>query len=543
MIRHKAFWAGLILLITGILSFVYWSSQKQIWFTDEIYSYESSNGFEQDWPSSQIGQWMTGSDIEAYLSADSDHLSFDAISDRLYSDHVPLYFWLFRLVSFLFFPGSGSIWIGLVINLFFYLFVLVLGYGFFLRLTSSPLLSATVMFFTAVVNRLMLQQATILRMYMLLLWAMLLLLMGGLWVLQDCKRPKMSPVLFIYLYIISVIGLLTHYDFWIFYAITAALFCLWLLILAVRKGRLRFWTTGEFKYVLAWVGNFAASLLTTIFLFPYCRWNLNRGKGETALKSIFDFSAKKLQDIGWGYERLSACLFGEKFPPILGLLLIFGCILDGAVLLYKRKEMQKLTGLILTVLTAQAYQFVVCFTFPADREERYLWCVYTILLFCMAWGAILLLQALLSLVKDAAVRKMAGRITYAILAIGILAAEWLVIDSGKGIEYLSHPAKDMSVLQAHSDIPWVVYGQVTGAHSYYDWTLPEQICFLTLEDTPEDLAAVKELRDTDSFLVYIPGDYRDQAVTYFQEELGRKFDSQFLTNSIKYNVYLMSATK
>ena len=148
MMKNKniyAFSIGLILLIIGTFSFIYWGQKKEVWFCDEIYSYESANGFEQEWPSEEKGIWMTGEDIEDFMAADSDELSLNSITVRLYNDHVPLYFWLFRMVSLFIFKGSATIWIGLSINLFFYLFVLALGYWMFWHLTKKPMVSAVVM--------------------------------------------------------------------------------------------------------------------------------------------------------------------------------------------------------------------------------------------------------------------------------------------------------------------------------------------------------------------------------------------------------------
>ncbi|MDE5588478.1 MAG: hypothetical protein K2J60_04960, partial [Acetatifactor sp.] len=170
------FGIALVLLVIGTTFFFYWGNKKQIWFCDEIYTYESANGFEQDWPATYVDEWMTGADVEAFFAADWDRLALNEITVRLYNDHVPLYFWLFRTVSFLFFRGSGSIWIGLSINLFFYLFVLETIYFLFLRLVKNPVLSGAVAVMTFIVNRLAIEQAVTLRMYMMLLWAEMLLL-------------------------------------------------------------------------------------------------------------------------------------------------------------------------------------------------------------------------------------------------------------------------------------------------------------------------------------------------------------------------------
>ena len=312
--NRQAFWVGLAVLLAGTLSFFYWAGKKQVWFCDEIYTYESANGFEQDWPNASVDQWMTGGDVEAFFAADWDRLALNDITVRLYNDHVPLYFWLFRMVSLFCFKGSASIWIGLSMNLVFYLAVLGLIYGMFLRLTKRALASGTAALLTGIVNRLIIEQATVLRMYMMLLLAELLLLLAGLWVLRGADRKKMSAGTFLYLSAVSGAGFLTHYDYWIFYAVTAALFCLWLFCLGIKKEGKGFWRSWEFLYVAFWVGNFAVSLFVTIRLFPYCQWNLNRGKGQTALYSLFDFSGKSLSRLHGGISgcRLPCSEMGHR---------------------------------------------------------------------------------------------------------------------------------------------------------------------------------------------------------------------------------------
>lgn len=537
-IKTQALIIGILLLLTGILSLFYWGSKKQVWFCDEIYTYESANGFEQDWPASYTGQWMTGGDVEAFFAADRDTLSLNDITYRLYNDHVPLYFWLFRMISLFFFRGSGSIWIGLSINLFFYLIFLILGYMLFLLLTNKPVMSGTVILLTCIVNRLMIEQITVLRMYMMLLLLEGMLLLGALCILRKIEKNKMSAGVFVYLFIVSVAGFLTHYDYWIFYAATASVFCLWILISAVRKKRGKFWVSREFQYVLAWGANFIVALLTTIWLFPFCRWNLNRGKGQMALKSLFDFSAKKAGQIIWGYKRLSAAIFGDSIHMAVGLLLLFGCIAGGMFLLYRKKEYLKFAGLFLCVLTAQIYQLIVCFTMPDALEERYLWGAFIIMMLCAAFGGLLLLQACFSSIKDNKKQQMISWITGILLSVCILLGEILVIDGGNGITYLFHPEKNVDLLKENHDIPWIVYGPTVGVYSYYDWLIPERICFLTENNTAEDAAAVNKLQ-SESFVLYLYEDYLPDALRFFEQELGYELHAEYLTKSTNLTVYLV----
>ncbi len=530
---------ALILLVLGTISLLFWGNKKQVWFCDEIYTYESANGFEQNWPNASVDKWMSGSDIEAFFAADSDKLDLNAITTRLYMDHVPLYFWLFRIVSLLFFKGSASIWIGLSINLFLYLFLLETVYFLFLRLIKSPVSAGITAALTFIVNRLVLEQATTLRMYLMLLWAQVLLLLTAMWILSSVQKSRLSAFSFIGLYLASVIGFLTHYDFWIFYGVTSFFCCLGLLIRSFQKYRRHFWHSREFHCVLIWCADFVLALLSTIQIFPYCRWNLNRGKGQTALFSLFDFSASKWKQIAWGYECLSHSIFGNNTPVAIGLFLMFGCIIGGGILLYKHKEKRLLIGFLLVVLTAQAYQLIVCFTLPAEWEERYLWSAFTLMMFCMAWGALLLLQFIFSKIKAEKIRRLTVLFAAFALSVIIFVGELLVIDKGRGITYLFQEGKDVTVLQSYKDIPWVVYGPTGGVYSYYDWLIPNEICFLTTDDTIEDRAAIQQLRGRDSFILYLFKEYSPHALELFEEELGRELDAQYLFNSTNLSVYLV----
>ncbi|MBE5872830.1 MAG: hypothetical protein E7287_00325 [Lachnospiraceae bacterium] len=537
--NKQAIWIGIIMFVIAIVSFVYWSRQKQVWFCDEVYTYESSNGFEQPWPATYTAQWMSGEDVERYLAADSDNLSFQTISANLYSDHVPLYFWIFRLVSFFFFHGSGSIWIGFVINLVFYLVFVGVLYKVLLHLTDSASVSGVIVLLSAVANRLMLEQIMTLRMYMMLLLGEGLLLLAGFLILRDLERKKMRPGAFVFLYLISVFGLLTHYHYWVFYAATAFVFCMWMLLCAWRKEKKKFLKTLEIRSVIAWVGNFIASLLTTILLFPYCRWNLNRGKGEMALSAVFDFSAKKIKDILWGYERLSAVIFGDGFPAILGLVIIFGFSIAGGILLYKKKDYGRFTCLVITVAISQLYQLVVCFTLPAGGEERYLWGPFTFLTVCMLWGAALVLKTVFSGVKADKPRCMGLRVAATVLTVAMLMNQWLIVDGGNGIAYLFQQGKDVTLLEEHRELPWLVDGAAVDASCYFDWLIPEQICFVSGEKSEADAQAVQVLKDKEAFVLYAVPDLADDMIAFLEETLGRELSCEKLTQSTKMLVYVV----
>lgn len=538
--RKQSILVGVLLLLLGCLTFFYWAEKKEVWFCDEIYTYESANGFEQSWPATNLAQWMSGDDVEGFFSADADRLLLYEISDRLYSDHVPLYFWIFRIVSFIFFHGSGTIWIGLSMNLVMYVFLLLTVYGIFLYLLKNPAASGISVIASCVVNRLMIEQATTLRMYLMLVLLEIALLLCGYAVVRNAvDKGKLSWKTFVLLFAASLAGLLTHYDFWIFYAATAGCCCLYLLFVAIREKKKRFIKSVAFRAVLAWIGNFVAALGSTIAIFPYCRWNLNRGKGEIALHSMFDFSPEKLRRIAWGYKRFSISVLGEKVPVLLGLVLLFGCILAAGILLWKKKEYLKFTCLVLTVAITQLYQFVVCFTMPALEEERYLWGSFSILSMCAVLGSILLLQWAVSFLQKKERRKLVFDVAAAVLAAGFLILQWNVMDGGNGVAYLFYPGKDVKQLEAHREDPWLVYGPIGGVYSYYDWLIPEKICFLSSDNTEEEAAALQQISQEERIVLYTMKEYYPQALKFLEKELGRTFTGEYLFDSTSLSVYVL----
>ena len=195
------------------------------------------------------------------------------------------------------------------------------------------------------------------------------------------------------------------------------------------------------------------------------------------------------------------------------------------------------------MLIAQAYQFIVSFTMPAIEEERYLWGSFTLMLFCAVWGAILLLQTLFNRVKGNKAKRSGVLVITMAAAVLFFLVECSVIDGGNGVAYLFHPQKDVTLLEENADKPWVVYGPTVGVYSYYDWLMPQRICFLSEEQTPEDAEAVKELKEQESFVLYTYEGYYEEVIEFFERELEKEILCEKLTKSTNLTVYLVRENK
>ncbi len=526
--------AYLGLLILSVMVFCYWASKKEVWFCDEIYTYESANGIEAEWPDKKPDVWMSGSDVTGYLAADGPGLRFKAISDVLYGDHVPLYFWIFRTVSLLFFKGSASVWIGLSINLFFFIFGVTCCY-FFVRRYIGDIPAAALTFLVAVLSRVGACQYTVLRMYMMMLAAEILLLILGIRIVNREKWSRITVLDFVLLYVVTLAGLMTHYDFWIFYGFSAAFCCLFLLIKALKQWKTlhgkALWSY-EAKLVYVWCITFAAAILTLDRLFPYWKWNLHKGKGDSALSSLMVLSREKFNNVLWGFRRLIAVLFGER-APFLPMAVSFYVVIAVALVVLKRKErLKEAVAVVITMLVSVAYRLVVCYTLPDAREERYLWCGITFEALCFGYSVIVLIQ---TFVKAKALRWVIG----CVLFIGIGVLNTVNFNKGINISYLCYPEKNIPALEAHADVPWLVFGPDYEGYSYYDWTIPKELCFVTEEETKEDEQAVGYLKDKESFILYVNEDLLDEAVEFINRVNNTECSAEYVTQSTYFKVYVV----
>ena len=187
-------------------------------FIDEIYSYGLSNSHYAPYLSDLRGgeltdQIFTQEDIDAYLTAgEDDRFDFGSVYYNQTRDvHPPLYYWIFNAVSSVF-PGSASKWIGLGINIVFYLLTLFVLCRLVLLLFGSLDNAAAV---TALygVSVLGLSTVMMIRMYTMLAFFTVLLALTAARLIRGKTGRAFWPLLTLVIFA----GMLTQYYF-VFYA-------------------------------------------------------------------------------------------------------------------------------------------------------------------------------------------------------------------------------------------------------------------------------------------------------------------------------------
>ena len=78
-----------------------------------------------------------------------------------------------------------------------------------------------------------------------------------------------------------------------------------------------------------------------------------------------------------------------------------------------------------------------------------------------------------------------------------------------------------------------------GVYSYYDWTIPEQICFFSGDKTAIEQEALYEIRDENEVVLYVYEGLAEEAAGYLQESMEKRVSLRQIGVSGGLTVYLV----
>lgn len=363
----------IILFVLIAPFFIYLCSMKEIWFCDEVYSYESANSgiwFYEN-PMDNSGEWLSGQVITDYLTKGAKTFNFIEIEKYLYTDHVPLYFLIFRVVSLINY-GNLTKWTGLSINIVCYLFSAFFLYDFFKKVTKHNYISA-VSVAMIMIHPMILSEATMIRMYMMLTFETLLFLhLAREKFYMDKKKGLMVLKCFLLVAVTSA-GMLTHYYFWIFVAVYSFVFCIYLLI------------SKKFKPLIAYIITmiFAPGFVTLGFPLVWKR-TLFAKNSDTPTMSAITSTIDRFKNTA-RFKEISLMIINEFFPgfglnnKVIAFIILFSVTvlvlaivaLICSLYLTKHKEEEEKHIPFIIVITMLIYIFAVGFT-SVSLSIRYL---------------------------------------------------------------------------------------------------------------------------------------------------------------------------
>ena len=310
--------------------------QKQGFHEDEYYTYYSTartNGFYVE-----NGQWM---DRETYRNEfvvlPGQGFQYGLVKlVQSWDVHPPVYYWVFHTVASLV-PGVFSKWIGLSVNLVFWGINIVLLTDLAWLVSGRNKETTTLITLFYGLSPAALSGVVFIRMYEMLTTFVLLCAILHMWAVaeswigceeigaaQDAgrglrdrnpgtKKPGKLPVLrcLLPMAVVTYLGFLTQYYYFIFLFYLAAAFGIWL-IWRDRNLRncLRYGVCQGIAFVLAWM------------TYPSCLGQMFRGqRGAQAAENFFDVS-NTLDRFRFFCELLDEYVFGNLLPVVLLLVLI-----------------------------------------------------------------------------------------------------------------------------------------------------------------------------------------------------------------------------
>lgn len=518
----------LCMLILVISDFMYWANKKEVTFCDEFYSYEMANAQKEWCELYHSNVWRTGEWLNNYIAATEKNMGFGIISQHVRTDHVPLYTWICRIVSVVFFFGSSTKWIGLFINLVF--LIGIFGeIAFILHKTAKQSLIVSAIGAAAYcLHPLILNSALTIRMY--LMFQCILIFMMIVFTKLLCGERNNRT--YIELIFISIAGFLTHKYIWLCLVIFSFLYCLWLL-------KKKEWRELRKYIVCMFVVGGAVTLL-----FPYWLPDLFVNKGARTLVKVAKFwKGDWIKEIIWGISRIliDVSTFGWAYYQAeiyqsgtlviaTGTILVTFVIVSILLLVYliNKKERNERVFSILGIVFSLLYTVVVAHAMPITYEDRYIWPVSGIIL-------LIVMMAVLSLGNGLFQKRgeRLGRIgnicMVTLIYVLIILSSW----NGRRLSYVNGNGEERKYLiSQHKEIPCVVYCESLDwqvISSYWDYILFDNVCWLE-EKEESDQELKKILEEKEELIVYIKKDEN-----YLLEE----YDAEKLFESVNMDVYLV----
>ena len=502
-----------VLFVIQLAVLVYYGSRKAGFHEDELYTYYSSNKTAGLFVNDR--QWMERDDLRNdFVVLPGEGFRYDVVWQMQSWDvHPPLYYFVFHTVCSLF-PGVFGKWLGIGINLFFFLgsdillaycayTAVVCGKG--VPSTNGPdkgrqgtavgwdfgagaLSFLTCLFWgfsAAVISGVM-----FIRMYQQMTFFVLLCLALHLRAVrkQDFRvRSFLLPLL-----VTVFLGFLTQYYYIIFHFFLGAGFCVYLL-----RGK-------KVKGLLSYGGFCGAGLMAALVYYPPALSHIFRGYRGTEAVSEFGDASNTL-----GRLRFFFGLFNDYVANgTLSVWLLVLVILAVTVGYLDKKG--KLSGkrkgnptVPLLVLTAAGYFFTVSKTalLLGETSNRYQLPIYGILCFLLLYGTWSLMGILAERLAGGRCRKALPVILGGVLLFIDLAA----LGQGK-VFFLYEEEKDiMEFVKEHKDVPVVVfYQEASGDHI---WWLSDELMeypkvYLACIENKE-IIGDETITQSDSLIVYV----------------------------------------
>ncbi len=425
MVKNKAVVIKtMVLYIVYALLMCFIISQKAGLNIDELANFTLSNA--DHWFSPEDGMVYTPADQPFIESMASDgHIDFGHVWKLQVQDgnHPPFYYALNHIFCSVLAPGKISMWPSGILNIIFQLLSL-----FFLRKmldvfrvdeTAKTIMTLGYMFCGGVLSLVAFYRMYTMLMFLVVVFNYLLIK----------YLDKMTPRVFVELFVVTVIGALTQYYF-LFCAFFSSL-VLGIILLAEKR----------FKEAIGYVVTMGLSGVMSLLIFPEMRWQLMPGGfGGKALDNLADSNTLTQAKIFWGI--LNQQLFGNMFIILFFLLVItyVYCVLKKHPVEFSTLDWKRYAILIISSLGVFAIVAKSAFV----NSDRYISPIYALIFVSV--------YTVLNRVIKAVMGKKTGNLLFAtcvffVASGSIINANWgYVSPVNEGVEYAKNNFSDVKAI-------------------------------------------------------------------------------------------------
>lgn len=279
--KRKSIYIFCIILVIQLGILVYFGSQKMSYHIDEIYTNILSNSYHTDRISNSdkvFDKWIDGEDTfsEFVTVQDGEQFAYDKVYyNNSHDAHPPLYYFVYHTVSSIF-PNLFSKWIGLGINIFFFVLTQLILYKLSCEIFSDSKWALIPPLIYGILP-VCIDTILFIRMYaMLTFFTVLTFLIHYLLYKRRIKLP------YLWTFLITFLGTFTQYYFAVVSFYLAVVFCIYY----IGKKQIK-------DFILYSVSMISA--IASVFLLYPAAWSQITGSstnniGNEVSNSIFDFS-------------------------------------------------------------------------------------------------------------------------------------------------------------------------------------------------------------------------------------------------------------
>lgn len=314
--RKSKLWFYVFLLTWTVqmMAAVFFCCRKQGFHEDEYYSYYSTSRtfglYVED------NAWAERDDyFQEFVVLENQGFQYGLVKlVQSWDVHPPVYYWVLHTVCSLF-PGQFSKWFGLSINLAAFGISMILLYILALQVTKrDEKLAFLICFFYGFTPAAM-SGVVFIRMYALLTVFVLLCAVLHIHILHNHEIAGGGKLPFIKfllpLMVITYLGFLTQYYYFIFLFFMAAAFCIYLL-----------WRDRHLCNCLRYGVSIVTAFLLAYVTYPACLGQMFRGqRGAQAAGNFFDIS-NTYGRLQFFWELLDEYVFGKTLPVFLLLIIL-----------------------------------------------------------------------------------------------------------------------------------------------------------------------------------------------------------------------------